>query len=106
MRAKQRVMNRRTTISLTGKIERKARCKCNTKKYPLYRLAISPLELLDRKHYEMHRRAQASPLRLRHFLVTFFCCRKKVTGCRATPDDLDPKTQPNKVKTQNITLLL
>jgi len=24
------------------------------KKYPLYRLAISPLELLDRKPYEMH----------------------------------------------------
>ena len=34
MRAKQRVMNRRTTISLTGKLERKARCKCNTKKVP------------------------------------------------------------------------
>jgi hypothetical protein len=24
------------------------------KKYPLYRLAINPLELLDRKPYEMH----------------------------------------------------
>ena len=24
------------------------------KKYPLYRLAIIPLELLDRKHCEMH----------------------------------------------------
>ena len=24
------------------------------KKYPLYRLAIIPLELLDRKPYEMH----------------------------------------------------
>jgi hypothetical protein len=26
-------------------------------------------------------------------LVTFFCCRKKVTGCRATPDGLELKTQ-------------
>jgi len=54
VRVKQRVMNKRTTISLKAKLARKAWCKCNTKKYPLYRLAIIYLKLLDRKHYEMH----------------------------------------------------
>ena len=53
-RINQRVINKRTTISLKGKFESKTSCKCSSKKYPLYRLAISPLELLDRKPYEMH----------------------------------------------------
>jgi len=42
-------------------------------------------------------------------LVTFLLHKqRKVTGCRATPDDLDLdldldlKTQPSKVKTQNV----
>ena len=54
MRAKQRVMNKRTTISLKGKLGRKVYTSAAQKKYPLYRLAINPLKLLDRKPYEMH----------------------------------------------------
>ena len=62
------------------------------KTYPIYRLAIISLELLDRKPYEMHPSCSSFVVRLRHFLVTFCCCRQKVTGCRATPDDLEFKT--------------
>jgi len=76
------------------------------KKYRLYRLAINPLELLDRKHYEMHPSWSSFAVRLRHFLVTFFCCRKKVTGCRATPDGFDLKTQTKKVNKQYVRTLL
>ena len=54
MRAKQRLMNSRTTISLKGKLDVKLDASAAQKKYPLYRLAIIPLELLDRKHCEMH----------------------------------------------------
>jgi len=47
-------------------------------------------------------------LYIRHFLVTFFCCRKKVTGCRATPDELELKTQkktpPYITNTTNLSL--
>ena len=32
--------------------------------------------------------------------------KRKVTGCRATPDDFDFKTQKTEAKIQNITLLL
>ena len=39
------------------------------KKYPLYRLAINPLELLDRKPYEMH----PSWLSFAVKLTAFFC---------------------------------
>ena len=42
------------------------------KKYPLYRLAISPLELLDRKHCEMHPSWLSFAVKLTAFLVTFF----------------------------------
>ena len=54
MRAKQRVMNKRTSIPLKGKLGRKVYTSAAQKKYPLYRLAIISLELLDKKHYEMH----------------------------------------------------
>ena len=54
MRVKQRLMNSRTTIFLKVKIELNADISAAQKKYPLYRLAINPLELLDRKHCEMH----------------------------------------------------
>ena len=54
MRVKQRLMNSRTTIFLKVKIELNADISAAQKKYPLYRLAIISLELLDRKPYEMH----------------------------------------------------
>ena len=54
MRAKQRLINKRTTISLKGKIGRKVNVSEAQKKYPLYRLAITPLKLLERQPYEMH----------------------------------------------------
>ena len=50
------------------------------KKYPLYRLAINPLKLLDRKPYEMHPSCSSFAVKLTAFLVTFFaadsvvCC--------------------------------
>jgi hypothetical protein len=37
-----------------GKLDVKLDANAESKKYPLYRLAINPLELLDRKPYEMH----------------------------------------------------
>ena len=106
VRVKQRVMNNRTIISLKGKLGRKTWSKCSTKKYPLYRLAINPLELLERQHCEMHPSWSSFAVRLRHFLVTFCCCWQKVTGCRATPDDLELKTQTKKLNPQNTPSLL
>ena len=46
------------------------------KKYPLYRLAIISLELLDRKHYEMHPSWLSFAVKLTAFLVTFFAVEK------------------------------
>jgi len=76
MRAKQRVMNKRTTISLKGKLGRKAYTSAAQKKYPLYRLAINPLKLLDRKHCEMHPSWSSFAVKVAAFLVTFFAAEK------------------------------
>ena len=46
------------------------------KKYPLYRLAINPLELLDRKPYEMHPSCSSFAVKVAAFLVTFFAAEK------------------------------
>ena len=51
------------------------------KKYPLYRLAIISLELLDRKPYEMHPSWLSFAVKLTAFLVTFCCCRHSVVCC-------------------------
>jgi hypothetical protein len=37
-----------------GKLDIKLDASAAQKKYPLYRLAINPLELLERKPFEMH----------------------------------------------------
>jgi hypothetical protein len=41
------------------------------KKYPLYRLAISPLKLLDRKHYEMHPSCSSFAVKVAAFFGDF-----------------------------------
>jgi len=41
------------------------------KKYPLYRLAISSLELLDRKHYEMHPSCSSFAVKVAAFFGDF-----------------------------------
>ena len=46
------------------------------KKYPLYRLAIISLKLLDRKHYEMHPSWLSFAVKLAAFLVTFVAVDK------------------------------
>jgi hypothetical protein len=46
------------------------------KKYPLYRLAIISLKLLDRKPYEMHPSWLSFAVKLAAFLVTFFAVEK------------------------------
>ena len=46
------------------------------KKAPLYRLAINPLELLDRKPYEMHPSCSSFAVKVAAFLVTFFAAEK------------------------------
>ncbi len=63
------------------------------KKYPLYRLAIISLELLDRKPYEMHPSWLSFAVKLTAFFwLLFVAVAQKVTGCRATPDGLEFKT--------------
>jgi hypothetical protein len=78
-----------------GKLDVKLDASAAQKKYPLYRLAIKPLELLDRKHCEkhceMHPSCSSFVVRLRHFLVTFFCCRKKLLAVGPPPTTLNLK---------------
>ena len=95
MRAKQRVMNKRTTISLKGKLGHKALCKCSTKKYPLYRLATISLELLDRKPYEMHPSCSSFAVKVAAFLVTFFAAEKSDWHVGPLPTTLNLKLQRN-----------
>jgi hypothetical protein len=47
------------------------------KKYPLYRLAIMPLELLDRKPYEMHPSCSSFAVKVAAFFGYFFLLLKK-----------------------------
>ena len=54
----------------------KADASAAQKKYPLYRLAIISLELLDRKHYEMHPSWSSFAVKVAAFLVTFFAAEK------------------------------
>jgi hypothetical protein len=54
VRAKQRLINKRTTISLKGKIGRKVDVSAAQKKVPPIPLGDNPLKLLDRKPFEMH----------------------------------------------------
>jgi len=42
------------------------------KKYPLYRLAINPLELLEREHCEMHPSWLSFAVKLTAFFGDFF----------------------------------
>ena len=65
-------MNKRTTISLKGKLGRKAYTSAAQKKYPLYRLAIISLKLLDRKHYEMHPSWSSFAVKVAAFFGDFF----------------------------------
>ena len=76
------------------------------KKYPLYRLAIISLELLDRKHCEMHPSWLSFAVKLTAFLVTFFAVEKSDWHVGPPPTTLDFKTQKTEAKIQNITLLL
>ena len=47
------------------------------KKYPLYRLAIISLKLLDRKHYEMHPSCSSFAVKVAAFFGYFFLLLKK-----------------------------
>jgi len=47
------------------------------KKYPLYRLAIISLELLDRKPYEMHPSCSSFAVKVAAFFGDFFLLLKK-----------------------------
>jgi hypothetical protein len=61
------------------------------KKYPLYRLAITPLKLLDRKHYEMHPSWLSFAVKLTAFLVTFFAVEKSDWRVGPLPTTLNLK---------------
>jgi hypothetical protein len=63
------------------------------KKYPLYRLAITPLKLLDRKHYEMHPSWLSFAVKLTAFLVTFFAVEKSDWHVGPLPTTLNLKFQ-------------
>jgi len=47
------------------------------KKYPLYRLAIISLELLDRKHYEMHPSCSSFAVKVAAFFGDFLLLQTK-----------------------------
>ena len=61
------------------------------KKYPLYRLAIISLELLDRKPYEMHPSWSSFAVKVAAFLVTFFAAEKSDWHVGPLPTTLNLK---------------
>jgi hypothetical protein len=61
------------------------------KKYPLYRLAITPLKLLDRKLYEMHPSCSSFAVKVAAFLVTFFAAEKSYWHVGPPPTTLNLK---------------
>ncbi len=63
------------------KLDVKLDASAAQKKYPLYRLAIISLELLDRKHYEMHPSWLSFAVKLTAFLVTFFAVADSTGRC-------------------------
>jgi len=70
------------------------------KKYPLYRLAITPLELLDRKLCEMHPSWLSFAVKLTAFLVTFFAVEKSDWHVGPPPTTLTLKLKKQKQKSR------
>ena len=70
------------------------------KKYPLYRLAIISLELLDSKHYEMHPSWLSFAVKLTAFLVTFFAVEKSDWHVGPPPTVLTLKLKKQKQKSR------
>jgi hypothetical protein len=56
-------------------------------------LAINPLELLDRKHYEMHPSCSSFAVKVAAFLVTFFAAEKSDWHVGPLPTTLTLKPQ-------------
>ena len=78
------------------KLDVKLEASAAQKKYPLYRLAINPLELLDRKHYEMHPSWLSFAVKLTAFLVTFFAVEKSDWHVGPPPTTLTLKLKKTK----------
>ena len=71
-----------------GKLDVKFDASAAQKKYPLYRLAINPLELLDSKPCEMHPSCSSFVVKVAAFFGDFFLLltqRSLLRACKGVP---------------------